>query len=95
MAPASSSASVLNLSIPLLDNASARSHDFGGGAASSSSIRQLQAPAGCYMRHTMCFMTFLMITCAYATPPFLHYIIVTLGQVLPENKPQRGHTRHE
>jgi MFS family permease len=70
-----------DLSLPLLGVASARSDHNGGGSATCADWQPLP-PAGCYMRHTMCGMTLLMVTCAYYQRTNLSVAILDMSMEL-------------
>jgi MFS family permease len=75
-----------DLSLPLLGSPVALSLHPSGDAhmllAPAPPHNQLHAPSGCYMRHTICFMAFSMITCAYYQRTNLSVAILDMSKEL-------------
>jgi MFS family permease len=77
-----------DLSMPLLDDPH-RSDECTSIGKSSLDLH-IQAPVGCYMRHTMCFLTFSMITCAYYQRTNLSVAILDMSKELGYNSGDSG-----
>jgi MFS family permease len=77
-----------DFSLPLL-GAQSRSDEHPISVSKSLSP-QLHAPSGCYMRHTMCFMTFLMVTCAYYQRTNLSVAILDMSSELAYSSGDSG-----
>jgi MFS family permease len=75
-------------SMPLLDEPS-RSGEVAVIVKKSDGL-YLQAPAGCFMRHTMCFLTFSMITCAYYQRTNLSVAILDMSKELEYSSSDSG-----
>jgi sugar phosphate permease len=87
----------VDLSLPLLGDAPrSDQHAFEPDGAvdksrdSKSPGSQIQAPSGCYMRHTMCFMALIMITCAYYQRTNLSVAILDMSKELGYSSSDSG-----
>ena len=82
----------VDLSMPLLGDSS-RSDEYSikpDGVVKMLPGNQIQAPSGCYMRHTMCFMAFTMITCAYYQRTNLSVAILDMSKELAYSSSDSG-----